>query len=192
VAHNRAKHPGKFAEAEDLIPEFCRCVVEVQPHWFLMENVPQAPEPSVAGYTVLNYLVKDVWVGGETKRERRFCFGTRAGTPLVIEWSLTCRPDPEPAVCASGTTWQPVRIGGSGKVKKGRPFGDKSQRYLTEAIRLQGLPEDFLAAAPFTVRGKLNAIGNGVPRQMGLAVAQAVRRALAPALGAATGRDGGA
>ena len=53
---------------------------------------------------------------------------------------------------------------------------------LPEAIRLQGLPAEFLADAPFTAQGKLQAVANGVPLPMGRAVARAVKRAMYPEL----------
>jgi len=51
--------------------------------------------------------------------------------------------------------------------------------YFAKACRLQGLYEDFLADAPFTVAGKIKVVGNGVPLAMGVAVARAVKRAMA-------------
>ena len=54
------------------------------------------------------------------------------------------------------------------------------RRYkLSEALRLQGLPADFLSDAPFTADGKLKAVANGVPIPVGRAVARAVRECLA-------------
>lgn len=71
----------------------------------------------------------------------------------------------------------PVRIGGSGKLK--RTIGkDNSLDYLVRAIRLQGLPEDFDLPG-FTVHAKVRAVGNGVPLPMGRAIAKAVKAALA-------------
>jgi DNA (cytosine-5)-methyltransferase 1 len=83
----------------------------------------------------------------------------------------------------------PVAIGGSGKRKPGarKPRvvaggggGEvKKSRYtFAEACRLQGLPVDFLADAPFTAAGKLKAVANGVPLAMGRAIAAAVRCAI--------------
>ena len=87
----------------------------------------------------------------------------------------------------------PVAIGGSGKRKvtaqvpavtdanagSHRPKGGHLITYsIPEMCRLQGLPEDFLAEAPFTAQGKRKVLGNGVPLPMGRAVAEAVTRAL--------------
>lgn len=172
-----------YETAPDLIPEFERCVAEAAPRWFLMENVPGAPLPAVAGYAVAAELLRDVWVGGETNRLRRFSFGTRSGCKLRIETLALHRPDPEVAALAQGgQRSRTVAIGGSGKRKdRGalRNYGYTSARILADHCRLQGLPPEFLAPAPFTVAGKIKAIGNGVPLPMGRAVARAVLEALA-------------
>ena len=49
---------------------------------------------------------------------------------------------------------------------------------LTDYIRWQGLPDGFLADAPFTVAEKVRVVGNGVPMALGRAIARAVRRAV--------------
>ncbi len=70
--------------------------------------------------------------------------------------------------------------GGNGKlrVRPGAGNGGKGRYRLADACRLQGLPEDFLADAPFTAEGKLKAVANGVPIPTGRAIAKAVREAL--------------
>jgi len=221
----------------NLIPEFERCVSEAEPDWFLMENVPAAPEPVVAGYSVRSIMLDnsqlagpDGW-GQEQRRLRRFCFGLRGrDAPNLMRWielATFVLPDPEKCVfgdgrptrqekrtrkstviARQGTTRpdpkkQPVRhatlhaghdspprtkartvsnnVGGYGN-KPGQPqlTNGLAGRYkLSDALRLQGLPADFLADAPFTADGKLKAVANGVPLPMGLAIARAVRDALA-------------
>jgi DNA (cytosine-5)-methyltransferase 1 len=84
----------------------------------------------------------------------------------------------------------PVKRGGSGKLKPQLvQTGGKStyiedgqvkkapRRTFAECCRLQGLPDNFLAEAPFTLTGKREVLGNGVPLQMGRAVARAIRKA---------------
>jgi len=167
--------------AENLIPEFERCVVEAQPRWFLMENVPEAPicRPATA-HIVHSEQVVDVWCGGETTRKRRFDFGTLCGAPLRIVGEALHRVDPMPTVTASGGTppdWKPTpRHLATRKGKAATGF--KSKAYLAVAKRDQGLPPDFLDKAPFTVAGKIKVIGNGVPLAMGRAVAAAVIKAV--------------
>jgi DNA (cytosine-5)-methyltransferase 1 len=180
-------NPAAGEKHGNLIPEFERVVFEAGPTWFLMEEVPGAPVPVVAGYVVRDQLVKDVWVGGETSRLRRFSFGTRDGRALQLEWLALHRPDPMPATLAGGGGRSvPVRIGGSGKRKKtieGRRHGPHTgpRAAIEDVMRSQGLPPDFLADAPFTKDGKVHAVGNGVPQAMGRAVARAVRNAVADA-----------
>jgi DNA (cytosine-5)-methyltransferase 1 len=194
------EHNG-YAVAENLIPEFERCVREAEPLWFVMENVPAAPGPDVPLYIITRHVVTDAHVGGATSRMRAFHFGRhrhvwhgqlRRYRDIEIEWAALHTTEPEPTVCASGGTRPvPVAIGGSGKVKrslterhvatrKGASAMDfKTTGYLRDAIRNQGLPDDFLEDAPFTVAGKIKCVGNGVPLPMGRAIAQAVTRALA-------------
>jgi DNA (cytosine-5)-methyltransferase 1 len=168
-----------YKVAENLIPEYERCCGEAQPSWFLMENVEGAPPPNVPGYIVQDTMLRDVWVGGETNRFRRFSFGTPAGRRLQVETLALHRPDPELAVLASGGHREvPVAIGGSGKRKRRHTGRHLSGDYFAKAKRLQGLPPDFLDHAPFTVEGKIKVVGNGVPLAMGRAVAKAVQAAL--------------
>jgi DNA (cytosine-5)-methyltransferase 1 len=188
--------------AEDLIPEFERLVQEATPEWFLMENVPDAPAPNVPGYLTQRLMIRDAWVGGETTRLRAFTWGdTQLGDDvtapkfmrrLEIDWPALHRPDPEPTVCASGGARPvPVAIGGSGRrevtarhvaTRKGASaMGFKTTAYYRDACRLQGLPDNFLADAPFTIAGKILVVGSGVPMAMGRAVARAVKQAVGDA-----------
>lgn len=166
----------------NLIPEFVRVVSEARPLWFVMENVKAAPIPTVEGYPVTTRLLRDMWVGGHTARERRISFGGLASrSPHYLEVLPLHTSDPEPAVLASASVRTPVKLGGSGKVKttwQPRPgHRENGSSGLSTAIKHQGLPPDFDIPG-FTVSAKLHAIGNGVPRAMGLAIARAVKAAL--------------
>lgn len=184
-AFSRLRHiveANGYQTAPNLIPEYERVVAEAGPVWFIMENVPAAPEPCVPGYRTYSDLIRDHWVGGETRRERRFSFGTVEGVKLRIETMALHIPDPRPAVCASGGYRDvPVRIGGSGKVKKtaANNLGYTNPRILADSLRDQGVPADFFGKeSPFTATAKQKMIGNGVPLPMGRAVARAVKRAI--------------
>lgn len=171
----------------NLIPQFERVVRESAPYWFLMENVEDAPLPIVPGYTVRPELVRDVWVGGETSRLRRFSFGSHSGARLAIEFLALHRTDVSQSVLAGGGGRRvQVASGGSSKRKKtledGRvvrcgPHNGKRAPF-EDLLRAQGLPTDFLAGSPFTRTGKDHAIGNGVPIPMGRAIAKAVKAAI--------------
>ena len=87
----RAKgHEPRFG---NLIPEFERVVAEAEPAWFLMENVPAAPEPVVAGYQVASFVLDNCHLdagdgyGEEQERKRRFSFGVRGvPAPSLLRW----------------------------------------------------------------------------------------------------------
>lgn len=166
----------------NLVPEFERVVRESAPAWFVMENVRAAPVPVVTGYPLSQRLLRDVWVGGHTARQRRISFGgTAYHAPMFVEVLPLHTSNPEPAVLASASVRTPVKIGGSGKVKRTwqpRPGNrEKGTSGLVAAIRHQGLPPTFELPG-FTVAAKLHAVGNGVPLPMGRAIARAVRQAL--------------
>jgi DNA (cytosine-5)-methyltransferase 1 len=174
------EHNG-YKVAENLIPEFERVVAQAAPSWFLMENVPAAPEPSVAGYTRTSSMWNNRWTGAAQNRARRFTFGSVGDEvqsfDLAPEDVLLESVHWEPAVLASGgSRGEPVAIGGSGRRKtRAAELGYKTRTYAAAAA--QGLPTDF-DLPPFTTAGKIKAIGNGVPLPMGRAVARAVKRAL--------------
>ena len=168
------RHNG-FRVADNLIPQFERVVAEIHPRWFLMENVVEAPIPDVPGYVVDPTILNNRWLGEPQSRKHRFSFGTQDGRKLHYQLAALESPEWAGRVCASGG------------VKPGQPrdrstrakfLGWKTATALKESLRLQGLPEDFLDAAPFTMAGKHRVIGNGVPLPMGRALAQAVKRAL--------------
>lgn len=167
--------------AENLIPEFERCVLEAQPRWLLMENVPAAPGPAIEGYSVTSMLLNNRWVGGVQQRDRRFSFGVRDERPIdlarYIEIDLFEPIEWAPAVIASRGQ-QSVRMGSANTPKKNIRPRKPSGEYLKDSIRLQGLPDGFLDKAPFTSEMKQKVIGNGVPLPMGRAIAKAVRDAL--------------
>lgn len=180
--------------AENLIPEYERCVSETQPQWFLMENVPDAPIPVVSGYSVHSTVMNNRWVkaadddviGPEQNRERCFSFGTRQGLRLSIADSVALMENPR---------WSRAVVAGSAKEgalakSQGELAGTinprlrrsrdvlPGRRTIKRCAELQGLPSDFLDKAPFTVEGKYTVIGNGVPLPMGRAIARAVKVAL--------------
>lgn len=163
----------------NLVPEFERVVSEARPVWFLMEQVPLAPVPQVHGYSVHDQLLKDHWCGGLTVRERRFSFGTPAGARLNVETAALHTMQPERAVTGDArlaSVGERIRnrdrVGAAGGVL---PNCGKSMP-LEEMCRLQGLPPTFLKHQPFTVSAARKMIGNGVPLEMGRAIARAVKR----------------
>jgi len=187
-------NPLAGAKHGNLIPEFERVVTEAQPEWFVMENVRDAPMPVVDGYTVRSELIRDVWVGGNTLRQRRFSFGIEecGGNHFAIEPVALHTTEPDVSALAGGGAREvPVKLqrdGNGGHVEKKRygnsgkrsalGYGGNSKDGLAQRLAAQGLPEDFLRDAPYTAGAKSKLIGNGVPLPMGRAVARAVKRAL--------------
>lgn len=175
--------------APNLIPEYERIVSEAGPDWFLMENVPGAPVPEVNLYEVSDHVLNNRWFGAAQNRVRRFSFGTHDGKRLDIspdtvalesvEWerAVVAQSSKEGALAKSRRELRGAVSRRLGK-RAGVLPGQSPRRELARCAELQGLPPDFLKDAPFTVAGKYEAIGNGVPLPMGRAVARAVKRAI--------------
>ena len=188
--------------ADNLIPEFERCVAETKPRWFLMENIRRAPIPEVPGYFTNSVLYDNRWIGEEQSREHRFSFGTKDNQGLApfLEFSVFLNPQWSPRVVASGGYTPAPLEGGTGASMKqdavDRPvrrtggrlphdrvpknmhkLGRKTTTYFKEARRLQGLPDDWDLPG-FKVSEKVRALGNAVPLPLGRALARAVKRAM--------------
>lgn len=184
----RAVH-GEEAVAPDLIPEFVRLVEWGMPKWFLMENVPLAPVPTPQRYKTRNQIIRDVWVGGETTRERRFTFGSTFG-PAVTRWQIMTQAlhsvDAKPTVTTnSGGRRKVIAYDPDGRVRGRQGHADHHRlqwRNLDDMARDQGVPVDMLdrltAHGAFTSKALRIGIGNGVPLAMGRAVAASVAQAI--------------
>lgn len=159
------KATGHDVKRGNLIPEFERVVLEVQPQWFLMENVVQAPMPNVAGFRITSLILCNRWLGEVQARKRRFSFGTRDGKSLIVDVVALEAFDRAVAVLA-----------GHGPVGRGKKH--QKNPSIAKVCELQGLPSTFLDEAPFTVHGKRKVLGNGVPLPMGKAIARAVACAI--------------
>lgn len=166
---------------ENLIPELERIVGEARPAWFVMEEVRGAPLPVVEGYKVHEQMVNARHFDSTQNRERRISFGTRDGRALRLESQVFEPLDWDFAVTGDARR-RPVAMLAGGKLKANATGGKTSALNrgggsldFQTMCRLQGLPEDFLSEAPFTVSGKRQAVGNGVPLPMGRAIAKAVK-----------------
>jgi len=188
LAHMVVHRYGEGCLAENLIPEFERVVVEAQPDWFVMENVPDAPVPAVPGYTVAPVILNARWfgedgVGSEQTRTRRFSFGLRGERQLTpwryLDLAVLENPVFEYAVVGK---WGGLKKNGRGydkpehSIRKGY---NAARRSIQKIAELQGLPPDFLADAPFTQHAKRQVIANGVPLPLGRAVARVIVKYLA-------------
>jgi DNA (cytosine-5)-methyltransferase 1 len=174
--------------AENLIPEFERVVGETQPKWFLMENVAAAPTPTVADYSIEDFILNNRWlpddngIGHEQNRIRKFVFGTKGNSrsdfslKMFIEMAALENPVFAPTVLTGKGNGGYKEIEINGAIKKCPNYGKR--REFSEMARLQGLPENFLDDAPFTSEGKRRVVGNGVPLPMGKAIAKAIKKFL--------------
>ncbi len=167
----------------NLIPEFERCVREAQPRWFVMENVPDAPVPIVGGYRITAALLNNRLFGADAHRERRFSIGTTEEWPegwqppgvWQAEIAANVRAHSPRFTYAGGD--DPQELATKRNRKGTMPWNHKGAKGFRQALRAQGLPDDF-DIPPFTVAEKCHAVRNGVPLPMGRAVARAVKRAL--------------
>jgi DNA (cytosine-5)-methyltransferase 1 len=169
---------------ENLIPDYERVVAEAQPGWFVMEEVRAAPLPIVAGYRVHSQMVNARHVGSTQNRERRISFGTADGRSLRLPTEVFEPLDWDFAVTGDARR-RPVAMLSGGRLKANATGGATSSLNrgggslpFAEMCELQGLPRDFLSEAPFTMTGKRQAVGNGVPLPLGRAIAKAVRAAV--------------
>jgi len=176
-------HQPKFG---NLIPEFERIVGEAAPRWWLMEEVPEAPLPVVAGYAAWSCLLDNRQLGEAQSRIRRWTFGVPGLRYHVLGIDTVALFNTRFEYCATGGhagTLARVdrrRVGKPGSVREYRHGSScVGQAFRTNAAfcelkRQQGLPDDFDLPG-WRVDGKCQAVGNGVPMAMGRALAQAVQ-----------------
>jgi hypothetical protein len=165
-------------DAVDLIPEYLRIVEEARPRWAVMENVVNARYAETAPDWP-SVLIRDWDCGGLTSRRRAFWF---YGIDVPTSPS-TREGQPEHSVLAS--SWN-MHYDENAKVKT---FGSKTRKAglkWNDAGRLQGWPEKAERLAKHLEKrvwcGKttvnqmvVHMFGNGVPRAMGLYVANHVK-----------------
>jgi len=136
-----------------MLREFCRIVLESQPDFFLLENVPNVPDIAVPGFIVQRFNLNAKECGSRQNRLRCFQFGSRDGTPLII---VRTPPAPKLERCCLASE-----------------HNDKDRRTFADFCELQGLPRTFNLKS-FHKSGKYTAVGNGVPLPLGLTVARAI------------------
>lgn len=183
---NRARY-GEASVAPDLVPEFERCVVEAGPRWFVMEEVERAPTPAPDGYGVSSLLVSAWEFGNAQNRTRRItlgCSGRHYSDPAseAAAWRArvsaarlpaSARPLMTPTATSNAGGRRAVQKRTAGKGLQGGPLG-LVQGTPRELATLQGFSAEFADALPFRAREAAKAIANGVPLELGLALARSV------------------
>ncbi len=162
----RKFNPNVGKKFGNLIPEFERVVAEAGPDWFIMENIKEAPVPEVPGYQVDARTYNNRWLGEVQNRVHRFSFGTRDGRQLIWEEALFMAPTKENRLLAS-----------DGRRSLKGSFMKHLGRRTADALRLQGLPPDYLDHCPFTKAKAVEVLGNAVPLPLARALARAVKQA---------------
>lgn len=132
---------------EEMLNEFKRVVVEAQPDWWLLENVPRVPDVHIDGYSWQRFGLDLAWFS-DCSRLRHFQFGNKSGIKL----------NPP--------------IGTSQPCSNGAALANDS-RSFAELKHLQGLPASYDLKS-FNVDGKKRAVGNGVPLPLGRVLSQLI------------------
>ena len=143
------RNPGDYSQK--MLDEYCRVVLEAEPDWFLFENVAQAPNFNIEGYTQQRFALDLAWFS-EFSRLRHFVFGSKNGTLL-----------------------NPM-IGNKSKVIGTAVTGSDSRSFRA-CCDIQGLPAEFDLPS-FTLSGKKQAVANGVPLQLGGYIAKLIAKTI--------------
>lgn len=168
------EHRGYRPRFGNLIPEFERVCEAARPAWWLMENVVESPLPVVEGYAAWSCRLNNRQLGEKQNRLRQWTFGVPGPRYHVLEIDTVALETREWERCAVA-----YQVNNDGDVKIADPkrrmrhYGYRGTPTFREACRKQGLPEGFDLPG-MTVKGKLQAVVNGVPMAMGRAMARAV------------------
>jgi DNA (cytosine-5)-methyltransferase 1 len=140
----------------EMLDEFARVIGEARPDWFLLENVPAAPD--LVGASLFEYgKIQRVDIDGREcgcrqRRLRHFQFGSLIGRPLIVTRRREFVTTQRAALASEGT-------------RQGRRSWEKF-------CALQGLPP--LELPGWSIKAKYRAVGNGVPITMGRTLAAAI------------------
>ncbi|TSA54218.1 MAG: hypothetical protein D4R38_02660 [Dehalococcoidia bacterium] len=140
---SKARRSAPTGYGLNMLIEFTRVIIEAEPTWWLLENVPTVPDVTVPGYTVQRLDLNANECGSTQNRLRHFQFGSLHGLVLV----------PPRASPPATKSQQPACLASEGK----RP----SRRGWEDFCELQGLPRDFDLPG-LTLHARYQAVGNGV------------------------------
>lgn len=137
----------------EMLREFERVVMECQPDWFLLENVPGVPSVAVAGYQMQRFFLNANECGSLQNRNRYFQFGSKDGLLLDIKR----RPKPAKS--------EPCAMASEGNKKERRSWEDFCE--------LQGITEAF-DLPDLTKLGAYKVVGNAVNLNVSRTIAAAI------------------
>lgn len=168
-----ARGGAEAARHGNLIPEFERIVRKARPEWWIMENVPEAPTPQLPN--ARSWLYDAHLFGAAQHRTRRFSSNLDLDPFMHVLPESQRHSDPWPTItateykCSAGSNQRTMRQ------RAGRKVGRKLT--LEEMREAMGVKADW--AMPALLKSvQYEVLGNGVPMQMGKALAVAVRNAL--------------
>lgn len=151
---SRARRRPPSGHGLAMLHELSRLIIEAQPEWFLIENVPGVPTIEIPGFVTQRFNMFASDFGLDHKRNRSFQFGSK-GEKLVI-----------PRGIQSHLKLKPTPLASDYARSRKRNFADTCER--------MGLPRRFTLPG-LSRRAQFRAVSNGVPRPMGYAVAAAIR-----------------
>ncbi len=150
---SRARRSPPTGEGLEMLSEFARVVTEANPLWFLLENVPTVPDVTVPGFVMQRFDLNARECGMRQRRLRHFQFGSRDGSFLSPDRSVTNEPIEAIALASEGT-----KIG---------------RRDWARFCKVQGFDRP-IDLGSLTIAGRYLAVGNGVPLPMARVLAAAV------------------
>ncbi|MCA0229862.1 MAG: DNA cytosine methyltransferase [Bacteroidetes bacterium] len=153
---SRARRTPPTGQGLEMLGEFERVVMEAQPAWFLLENVPNVPYIDIDGYHIQRFYLNALECGSTQNRHRFFQFGSRDGFVLDIPR----QPKPAHAQrCAMATE------------------GTKTERRSwDEFCALQGIEP--LSLPDLTQTARYKVVGNAVSLHVSRTIAAAIKAAL--------------
>jgi len=157
---SRARRSQPTGDGDRARGEFRRAVTEALPAWWLLENVPGAPDLRIAGYSWLRIDLDARDFGSMQRRLRHFQYGHARGLVPIV--TRRRRPAIEQSPCCMAS-------------EASRP----GRRTWADFCELQGLPRDFELPG-MTLAARYRAVGNGVHLAVARAIAAAIREARAP------------
>ena len=175
-----ANRNGATGEGLELIAEFVRVVIEAEPEWFLMENVPSVPD--LAGLMWREGLFRDIQRFSVNPREfglpqnrwRSFQFGSRDGAGVVVRRGVTGEDALPLGFTSAKADTRKVPFTRAARAVLATEGRRKGRRTFDDVCDLQGLPRG-LEFPGLTKAGKYSVVGNGsVPVSLARVIARAI------------------